>query len=567
VPLRVPLGGWARGLARRMGLTDADRFGIAVELVALGPPGVAAAGALGVAPSSLLDGVAHPVGLAFGWPLGAAGEPLNAAALSALSRLVRLAEARVRRWLDPDDRALVDAEGSPLLDAQLADPTAGPALRHALAGVRTPMPRRLELHDAFGGDDALASAHATWDDAMAAARRHCPTVPPLTAWLDAMDRGMAHVDSVAGFKHLVSSCRPHTRPPGDDTLDRDVQAAVAFIERPGGFRSAWEVQRWGVGEHRGPLVSRWFQEGLLLQGLHEAGFDRGSRIRALLGGLPGELRWYAQLGADDHPDMSAGSWRGIPPDADSLGVMLQLGAACGGLDDAKAAGWVAFLRASLGADGRIPTWFYTAPGGGPSIEGAQWEYASNDCATARTTALTGLLLADLPDTEDIVRANVPLVAASFDAAGAPDDFYYTPAYSELCFLRFARAWLDRRPADALTSVVAATTDRVLRRIVAGQRLDGGWGSPQDTACRLEGLALHRGAANGMRAALRFLDETQRPDGSWAAEAFYLMPGKTLAHIEYHASSELTTVLCLRSIRTAQAKLRSHALLSPCSDRR
>ncbi|RME22541.1 MAG: hypothetical protein D6798_15520 [Deltaproteobacteria bacterium] len=566
-PLRPPLGGWARALAHRMGLPEADRIGLMVELPSLGPAGLVAAGALGVDPDALIDGPRGCVDLLFRLPLAHAGVALDAGGVRALSLVVRLAEARVRRWLDPDDAALLHAESNVLLDRQLADPACGPAIRLALAGVRQPLPRRLELHAVLGSDDALASARDAWDAALADARRTCPDVPALRAWLDAMDRGMAHVDGAARFKHLVATCRPHGHPPDDACLDRAVAAAVAFVERPGGGRSTWEVQRWGVGDHEAALVSCWFQEGLLLQALHEAGIDRARRIRALLASLPDELRWYAPLGPDGEPDLREGFWRGIPPDADSLGLMLQLAATCGGLDRDKALGWVLFLRASLGEDGRIPTWFYTAPGGGRSIHGPAWEFASNDCATARTTALTGLLVAELPGTDDIVRANVPIVAASFVAEGAPDDFYYTPAYSELCFLRFARAWLAARPTDPLSPRVAATRDVVVDRIATSQRLDGSWGSPQDTACRLEGLALHGGDPDRLQAGLRFLEESQHPDGSWSAEPFYLMPGKILARIDYHASSELTTGLCVRSIRTAQAKLRSHGLLSPSPHRR
>ncbi len=158
-------------------------------------------------------------------------------------------------------------------------------------------------------------------------------------------------------------------------------AALAFLAEDPSLSATRELQRWGVTQTGQTLRSDWFQRGIVLQAEADCGLDNRARIHALLAEIPnGGLRWY-------------GAWRGIPPDADSLGLMLQLGSDHGGLSAEKAESWLAFLRASLPADGLIPTWFYQGPDG-PSTEGEGWIYARNDCATARTTAATGLLAWD-----------------------------------------------------------------------------------------------------------------------------------------------------------------------------
>lgn len=368
--------------------------------------------------------------------------------------------------------------------------------------------------------------------------------------MEALAAGAAHLDGVRSFKALVLSARPGASPPDARELQRSRDAAHAFLTRPGALRATWELQRWGVAEHTEPLGSRWFQEGLVLQCLHEAGLDQGARIQALLAELPHELRWYAPLDPDGRPTLERGFWHGIPPDSDSLGLVLQLAATAGGLDPDRAQAWIAYLVASLEPDGRIPTWFYTAPDGGPSIEGPQWEYASNDCATARVTVLTGLLR--YPDggpepalRERILTDNARIVDQSFRSGAG--DFYYSAAFSELCFVRLVQAWRTLRPGDPLARQLEGTAATLVDAMLDSQAGDGGWGDPLATACRLEALARWGRGGNAQQRARRYLVERQRPDGAWPPAPFYLMPGKTLAHIQYHSGFEYTTALSLRAL--------------------
>ena len=507
-------------------------------------------GATVLAAAAQARGPAGPAALAFGLPAALAGHPLDPDGLAAASRVISLHRARLQIWLDADDGALRNLLPSPLLDAWLADPTVGPALRLSLAGRRQAITRRHELLTLLAAPPARAVEARAWRDALSALDG-ADLPAPLGGWVSQWHRAGAWVDSAATFRGLATAIAPRTTPPDAAALDRAERAAAAFILREGGLASTWERQHWGVGEHDGPLVSRWFPEGLVLQALHEAGMDQGARISSLLAELPVELRWYAP------EDAAPGQvWRGIPPDADSLGLMLQLASACPGLPPDRAPGWWAWLQASLPRDRRIPTWFYTAPGGGSSIEGPAWQFASNDCTTARLTCMTGLLVSDLPGALDLVRDNLPFVMPCFQRPGQTGDFFYSEVTCELAWLRFARRWCDRLPDDPLTGRITDLCRTMADRHTLAQRLDGGWGSPLDSAQRLEGLALWGGAALALRRGLRFLDEHQRPDGAWPPEPYYLMPGKSLHHVEHHASYEVSAALCLRALCAARRALRA-----------
>jgi hypothetical protein len=558
-PLDAPWSMWTRALALRLGLTQCDELGLAVALIGVRGPleasALATVRALEIASAdTLLDAViasrgsGGPAALALGLPCALAGNPLPVEALAALSCLGDLLEGRVAVTLDPDDAAIRHSTPNALLASLLADPVVGPDLRLALAGRRQAIGRRLEITTLLAGPAARQAEARVWEDALGAARR-ISGPPAVHDWVEAMAHGGKFIHAAATFRGLAASVRPRCSPPDAQALDRTEAAAAAFLQRPGALQSTWEVQRWGVAEHAEPLYSRWFQEGIALQALHEAGRDQSDKLSALLRSLQDELRWYVPDATAEAP-----AWRGIPPDADSLGLMLQISCLAPGLDPVQARGWLAYLHASLPTDLRLPTWFYVAPGGGSSIDGAQWEYASNDCTSARLTCLTGLLLTETPGSNAVLAANLDVVSRCFRAGADTGDFFYTRETAEFYFLRFAHHWRHRRPTHAATPSLTKLAVELANRIAGRQGLDGGWGSAHASALQLDALALWPTAAGPLRRGIRFLEEAQRPDGAWYPSPFYLMPGKSLQHIEYLSSYEVTTALCLRAVHRARASL-------------
>ncbi len=542
-----PWGRWSQRLATTLGLTQPERFssGEAAEPLD-GDEALAVLDAL-----RLSRGPAGRVALAFGLPLALFGTPYAEEELAGLNRLLTLHEGRLRLALDPEDGSLggplsgmPDGRPNPWLEALGPDEE----LALALAGRASSGPRRMELLALLGGPRLSARGEQSW-------RQHSEAVRA-AAWpramldfLDELDRCAAFAHAALSFRGLAASIAPRSAAPSADERQRARAAAAAFLSRASALENTWEIQRWGVGEHAAPLVSPWFPPALVLQALHDAGFDQSGPISALLASLPGELRWYAPL------DGSAPVWRGIPPDSDSLGLMLQLDSRVPTLPEGRIAGWVSYLWASLPADRRIPTWFYIAPDGGSSIEGPAWQFASNDCTSSRLTCLLGLLLRGVPDARPLVRDNLAMLLPCFLGPGQSGDFFYDEATADNGLLRLAAAWVERSPADPFSELVRTAARNLARRLVERQGPDGGWGSPQQSALRLEGVALWAPEAGSLLRGMRLLAETQRPDGAWAAEPLYLMPGKSLQEIAYHSSFELSTALCLRAFHAADAALR------------
>lgn len=542
-----PWGLWGEELARAFGLPEARRF---ASLDAFEPRD----GDEALVLVRLLRGpVAATVAtrMAFGLPLALAGAPATDEALVDLSAALRLHEAQARLWLDPADGALRDPTDNAAIQALLPDDE----LQLALAGRRDSLPRRMEILSLLGHPARRRRAEDIAERSLARARAH-PWPPPVRQLLDALPAHADWLRSAAAFRGLAASIAPRSAPPDDGALDKMHAVALDFLTRPQALAGTWEVQRMGVGEHPGPLLARWFPEGLLLLCLHEAGVDQTEAIADLLRSLPDQLRWYLPLSAG----AAVGEpWRGIPPDADSLGLMLQLAALAPGLAPERVRAWLGFLFASLPADRRIPTWFYTAPGGGPSIEGPAWEYASNDCNTARLTCMTGLLHSGIPEAEALALDNLELAAGAFDAEGETGDFYYGRALAESAFHRFVEVLGARHPRHPHLPAALALARRLA--LATAPLDDGSFGDPQTTALRLEGLARFAPDPEVLRRGLRALVESQRPDGSWLASPIYKMPGRTLHEVEWHRSAELTTAICLR----ASARVR-RALRTPPPDR-
>ena len=423
-----------------------------------------------------------------------------------------------------------------------------PELREAMllasAGCWDAPERQLELQRVPA--EALDRLDALWltaaEGARETARRGAsPADSALTLrFLDALSASWRTVHSTALFRRLAASALASSWSP--DVLQRDADAAAAWLLDEPEFRRAWEVQRWGVADHPGTLVGNQYIRGLILSALHEAGYDQTERALALLAELP-----------LDEPPRYYGDWRGIPPDADSLGLFLALGARFGGLTDAQVARWLASLRASLDEDGGIRTWLYRSPDG-PTTDNPEQRWVGDDCPAVRLLALTGLV--DWGAARDIdwaadwgidIQENTEAAVERLD-----DGLYYGERYGHLLLARLASA-CER--ADSPLAIPLREQSRAFAAAITdAQALDGGWGSPQDTAFALETLALFGDDPVALLRGLRYLSERQYPDGSWQMDDFFIMPAKPPTPHVHYRSAEVTTALCLRALAAARARL-------------
>lgn len=357
--------------------------------------------------------------------------------------------------------------------------------------------------------------------------------------LDGLERAFAWLRSYAAFWGLGR--RTLEPSPAARDLVACLDLARRFLLETADWPGSWEVRRCGLAGSEETLVGSWFHRGFVLRALARMGEPCSSRIGALLAeGDPAGLRWF-------------GAFRGIPPDADSLGLALELAS----LDDVvvdpgRVEGWLGPLVASLDEAGLPRTWFVRGPDGPTQDEPAHL-YLGDECTAVRLALARGLLLYAAGRFGDLAERTVDAVLASAGPEGLGGVFFYSAAYAEDLLARLGEAAEERRPGSALASALRAAVEVARAGAAAAQRLDGGWGGPQETAWRLSLLARAGTDAEDLLRAVGFLVETQRPDGSWAAEPFYVMPGVGRAPA-WHLGPAMTTAVCAEALATARARL-------------
>jgi hypothetical protein len=483
---------------------------------------------------------------------------------AAVAEPIALLGDLTRLWLDPAARDLRDAALTPLIEVWLSEPELGAHLLRAYAGERESNIRRFEIHSLVASRAFRAHLESIARHALASAQECLPAagaaglMAAAADFLKVLGQSFSCFDSLAAFRALLDlspagsalPCAGADQPlvPAHvlrENAETDAHMAGAFLLECAPWPGSWEVQRFGVFGSDVQPVCQWFVRGTILRGLLEIGQDVHDEVAWLLGEIPpGELRYY-------------GSWREIPPDADDLGLMLELVAATGVARD-RAETWIALLLANIDEEGIAPTWFCRDTTGCPTTPSGQpWPH--NGCNAVRLNLLCGLLAFDATRFHDLIEANAAYVLERSGGGNVTPVHYYDTSYAALAFLRFAQLYRDKAVHRSLLDGVATVAAAIRERIAACQRLDGGWGSPQRTAFSLEGFA--RGtdtSAEGSKALLlergmRYLGEYQLADGSWPAEPLYLIPLKRNRE-GYHRGRALTTVFCASALRAALAAL-------------
>ena len=471
----------------------------------------------------------------------------------AVAEPIGLLHALVRLWLDPGAGDLRDAAFTPLVALWLSEPSLRGPLLAAYAGERESPVRRFAIHSLLASA-AFREALSRRAAHLIVSARAALTGPRLFVvvadFLDALEERFRFFDALMAFRALVKSSEGQAmrqelsigstdlplesvRAPLEEA-ELDLRMANAFLRESAPWSGSWEVQRAGVFGSKEQPVGQWFARGTILQVLLEMGHDVRVDIAALLDEIPaGELRYF-------------GSWRGIPPDADDLGLMLQLASATGAVDRAET--WIAVMLANVKDDGIVPTWFHRDPAGRPTTSSGR-EWGGDDCSAVRLSLLAGLLSFDARRFELLIQKNTERILERASSGALEGTFYYDDAFASLAFLRFARLHRERAIDRSLSGAIGSVEAAIRARAAASQRLDGGWGSPQRTAMYLEGAAMAAAHPLLLGRGMRYLGEHQLVDGSWPAEPFFRTPLKW-GRTGHHQGREISTALCARSLSAA-----------------
>jgi hypothetical protein len=463
----------------------------------------------------------------------------------AVAEPIAVLESLVRLWLDPGAGDLRDAALTALVGLWLDDPALRARVLVAFAGERESAARRFTIHSLLAGE-AFGAALSRRVGPMIASARAALDGPLLASaggdFLDALEERFRFFDELTTVRALLKGSAgaggDPLRASGRDLrvdAEADLCMAVDFLRESAPWPRSWEVQRAGVFGSNDQPVGQWFVRGTILQALLEMGYDGHTEAAALLDEIPpGELRYY-------------GTWRDIPPDADDLGLLLQLVSATGAAAE-RAETWIAVMLANVDGSGLVPTWFLRAADGSPTtVSGAAW--AGDDCSAVRLNLLCGLLSFDSGRFDGLIQRNTARILEICGADGVGGFSLYDASYTALAFLRFARLYHDRAIDQSLAGAVASVAASIRARAAISQRFDGGWGSPQRTAACLEGAAAAAADPLLLERAMRYLGEHQLADGSWPAEPLYAIPMKR-GRTGYHRGRDLTTALCARALAAA-----------------
>jgi hypothetical protein len=424
-----------------------------------------------------------------------------------------------------------------LLRACRSDPSVFEPLLDACAGAHDHLDRLLELRRVATKAAVLERLAESREPLVARARAALPSVgaEPGEAFLAALLDGFSELSGALWLRGVMARAAATEQLAGSSAR-ASVIAAVDHLEQTRPWTSAWDVHRFHPLGAPCVLVGRWFIEGMILLALAEVGRDPSAEIAALFDWVPeGEARYFLE-------------WPGLPPDCDSLGLLLQLAPWLPSPPRERLDGWIAVCEANLGSGKTVPTWFPHGPKGrltplpGPFL---------GDACTATTLAfLLGALRFDGERFASLFRPNLEMVLERGCEAGS---LHYTRDFATHLLLRLIHG-LRRHPSPQLAALPnelgldRLAADRCAT-LVASQRVDGGWGSPQLTALALEGLIHWQPSSPCIARAATYLIHTQGPDGAWPAEPLYITPGKFGGMVPFSAKS-LTTALCVRALHLA-----------------
>ncbi len=303
--------------------------------------------------------------------------------------------------------------------------------------------------------------------------------------------------------------------------------AEAYLLADPELRESWEVHRWGfLG--RKVLTGRNFPCGFILELLLESGLKLSCRLDDQFGYWQSTgLRYFEE----ECP---------LPPDADSLGLMLRLlrfsSRPSEHAELIRPA--LARMRANVTSTGDIPTYFVLQPAGEPPKE-CFCNIAGNDCSSVKAGLLLGLLQLEDSMCLELIPDLLGHLLRRVAAVGSEGNVYYPAGYWlwQMFRLLDPAAPLAASADPALTKVVREVLERKLDQMIASSRL-----TPQQAALLMLCCSVSGRPDPVRHEWVQVITTGQRHDGAWEAEPIYRVP--TINNrIGWHSSRLMTTALC------------------------
>lgn len=428
----------------------------------------------------------------------------------------------------------------PVLRPILLRFVAGDEARHLAARLDTavamackPVPDKLPLLSFFGNAEVRSSitrACASWRDLVVLA---IGETNPLAVVATSVRDGI--VEKLSSLR-LFGFAKP---PSLEGELDRAITLAVEALCADPELREAWEIQRWG-GPFPRACVGRFFPVGLCTLALTEASVDTAVRIEQLMSlQCVDGFRYF-----DEFP--------GIAPDADDLGLALQLAARSPRrVAHLENLAWpVEVLVGNTLPDGEIPVWLEQHLREPRPPEAPVWR--GSRCLAVATNAVIGLLEARVALPTGYIERAIDWIARTWKADGMRAVFFYSLPYVRFVMARLRDVACARMDAPEFMESVNDMVEEMEDAILSSKDL-GTRGSVLETACNLAALACGGRRTFEPWPLVTHLVSRQEHDGLWPSEPLYPTPGKDYASGS-HGSRSISAGLCLYALARTRRRL-------------
>lgn len=317
-------------------------------------------------------------------------------------------------------------------------------------------------------------------------------------------------------------------------LTPSINMAVDYIDLSSNFEETWEIQRWGFLNEPN-LIANVFTPALMAETIFDAGYDIEKNIKFLMG-LKGDIGWYYYTNTNK-----------IPTDSDVLGQLLHLVAKTGNTEKYRDLFTepLRILENNIEDSGRCPTWLDDGINHFKSEIEKKWY--GNDCIGVMANLYYGLFLFDKDKYSNLINKGVEYILNNLnkEKTEAFNGEYYNSSY---------KFYLVSRLINSL-NIDSYELNNLKREILKSQSIDGSWNnSTQDTTFIMLALMTFPNVnVSVVKAAAKYLIDTQNYDGSWDEEDLYICPGKNGKTV-YYKNKKITTSFCLRALNQFNKKL-------------
>jgi len=361
--------------------------------------------------------------------------------------------------------------------------------------------------------------------------------------LPAFAAGLAaiHAD-LETFQHLLSlkatpatTAAPKSFLPAVDSLSKVLEMAEGYLLADRDFKESWDTQRRGVFGLP-TLVGYVFGPGLIIEVLSQHHHDLSAEIGVIFQRLyANEFRYYP------HPT--------VAPDADDFALLLRLYAFAPTPEHRRIIEeGLQLMRANIGANGRIASWFTRKADGQPDADLTAVLWGSN-CVTVDANLLMSLMAYPTGLAwEGIERAAEDLLMR-YQESGLGANKHYIAPYALWAGFEFVTELLKHPLSPALNAQAQSVRAYFLERV---KQIGGAAAfTPLEAAFLVLVCARHPNP--DARALLNphwseTLLKHQRPDGSWRGEPLFIIPARGEV-ATWYSSHQVTTAFCYHALKS------------------